>query len=125
MTTQRAVLTTAAALFAVALMGCGSTAAPTPAPQTLAQTTETPSPSPSPSPSVVDLEMPNLVGKNAAVADDMLTKAGFTNVDFGSQDPDDKVVIMRSNWTVTKQSTKAGEKVKSDAKIVLTCTKQQ
>jgi beta-lactam-binding protein with PASTA domain len=72
----------------------------------------------------VDIEMPDLVGKNAAVADDELQKAGFTNVDFGSQDKDDKIVIVRANWTVTKQSAKAGDKLKSDAKIVLTCTKQ-
>lgn len=68
--------------------------------------------------------VPNLVGKNAAVADDELRKLGFTNISFGSQDKDDKVVILLANWTVTKQSTKAGAKVPVDTLIVLTCTKE-
>ncbi|OJF09794.1 hypothetical protein BG844_35580 [Couchioplanes caeruleus subsp. caeruleus] len=67
--------------------------------------------------------MPKLVGKNAAVADDQLTRLGFTNIDFGSEDPFDTVVIKLANWTVTKQSAKAGSKMMSDELLVLTCTK--
>lgn len=68
--------------------------------------------------------MPKVTGENAAVADDKLRKLGFTNIQYGSQDEDDKVVLLLTNWTVTKQSTKAGAKVKTDTLIVLTCTKQ-
>lgn len=68
--------------------------------------------------------MPNLIGKNAAIADDELKRLGFTNIQYGSADPDDKVVLLLANWTVTKQSAKAGERLPSDALIVLTCTKQ-
>lgn len=34
--------------------------------------------------------MPDLVGENAAVADDRLRKLGFTNIQFGSQDENDR-----------------------------------
>lgn len=70
------------------------------------------------------VRMPNLVGQNAAVADDQLKRLGFTNVQFGSRDPNDTVVLLLSNWTVTKQSTKAGTKVDPATLVVLTCTKQ-
>jgi hypothetical protein len=95
-------------------------AAPTTAPAVAAATPKA-SPS-SAAPRMVT--MPNLVQKNAAVADDELRKLGFTNVQYGSQDKDDKVVLLLPNWTVTKQSTKAGAQVPTDALIVLTCTKQ-
>lgn len=68
--------------------------------------------------------MPKVTGENAAVADDKLRKLGFTNIRYGSQDEDDKVVLLLTNWTVTKQSAKTGAKIKTDALIVLTCTKQ-
>jgi beta-lactam-binding protein with PASTA domain len=67
--------------------------------------------------------MPNVVGTNAAVAYDQLQKLGFKKIQFGSQDPNSTVVLMPSNWTVTKQSTKVGEQVTTDTLIVLTCTK--
>lgn len=68
--------------------------------------------------------MPNMVGQNAAVADDQLRKLGFTKIQYGSQDPNDTVVLLLSNWTVTKQSTAAGTQVTTDTLIVLTCTKK-
>ncbi|WP_425730284.1 PASTA domain-containing protein [Micromonospora sp. DT44] len=69
--------------------------------------------------------MPNVVGQNAAVAADQLRDLGFTKIQYGSQDEHDTVVLLASNWTVTKQSTKAGSKVPTDTLIVLTCTKQR
>lgn len=75
-------------------------------------------------PAVKTVAMPKVTGKNAAVADDELRRLGFTNVRYGSQDENDTVVLLLSNWTVTKQSTKAGTKVKVDTLIVLTCTKE-
>ncbi|TDC38696.1 PASTA domain-containing protein [Micromonospora sp. 15K316] len=78
-----------------------------------------------PSPSAAaQLKMPNLVGENAQVAYETLTDMGFTKVTFGSQDDDDKVVLSPPNWTVTKQSAKAGAMVRTDKTIVLTCTKE-
>ncbi|MEU6203178.1 PASTA domain-containing protein [Micromonospora musae] len=78
-----------------------------------------------PSPSAAaQLKMPNLVGENAQVAYETLTDLGFTKVTFGSQDDDDKVVLFPPNWTVTKQSAKAGVLVRADKTIVLTCTKE-
>lgn len=101
-----------------------SSAAPaptTPAPTTPAPTTPAAPPSPTAAPTVA---MPNLVGENAAVAEDKLRALGFTKVQFGSQDKNDTLVILPANWTVAKQSTKAGRKVSPDTLIVLTCTKE-
>ncbi|MEU7617245.1 PASTA domain-containing protein [Micromonospora rifamycinica] len=75
-------------------------------------------------PAPAKLTMPNVKGMNAAVADDKLRKLGFTNIQYGSQDENDTVVLMLPNWTVTKQSAKAGSKMLPDDLIVLTCTKQ-
>lgn len=58
------------------------------------------------------------------IADDRLRELGFTRIQYGSQDKDDTVVLLLSNWTVTKQSTRAGSKVEADALIVLTCTEE-
>lgn len=69
------------------------------------------------------MTMPNLVGENAQVAYEKLREMGFTKVSFGSADPDHEVVLFPPNWTVTKQSAKAGVKVRTDQTIVLTCTK--
>jgi hypothetical protein len=94
-----------------------SVVAPTSAPR--------PSPSLSPSPVPVPLKMPEVVGQNAAVAQDTLKKAGFTNVQLGSADPGDKLVILPQNWKVVEQSTPAEQTIPSDTLIVLTCTKKR
>lgn len=92
-------------------------------------TTPAPSPSPSlsasPSPSPVPVKMPNVVGQNGAIAEDILKKSGFTNVTLGSADPDDTLVILAENWKIVEQSTAAGQTVQSDTLIVLTCTKKR
>jgi hypothetical protein len=67
--------------------------------------------------------MPNVVGQNAAVAKDHLGKLGFKNVELGSKDADNQVVILPENWTVTTQSAAAGTQVATDTLIVLGCTK--
>jgi hypothetical protein len=69
------------------------------------------------------VEMPDVKGQNAAVAQDHLGKLGFTNIDFGTQDPAEGFVVLPENWTVKKQSTKPGRTVPTDTLIVLTCTK--
>lgn len=97
---------------------------PTPAP---APVTHAPStfPSASPSPSPVPVKMPNVVGQNGAIAEDILKKAGFTNVTLGSADPDDTLVILPENWKIVEQSAIPGETVQSDTLIVLSCTKKR
>jgi len=108
-------VTTAAALLPDAQV---TTEAPTAAPTTAAAPTSTAPVGPK------TVTMPKVTGENAAVADDKLRKLGFTNIQYGSQDKDDTFVLLLGNWTVTKQSAKAGTKVKTDTLIVLTCTKQ-
>jgi hypothetical protein len=71
------------------------------------------------------VKMPDVRGQNAAVAQDYLHKLGFTNIRLGTQDDLDDWVVLPENWTVKKQSMKAGRKVPTDTLIVLTCTKQE
>lgn len=82
------------------------------------------SPSPTASP-VVPLKMPSLVGQNAAVAQDILKRSGFTRVELGSADPGDSIVLLPQNWTVKEQSATAEQTIPSDTLIVLTCTKKR
>ncbi|MFI7664181.1 PASTA domain-containing protein [Nocardia sp. NPDC049526] len=70
-----------------------------------------------------DLTIPNVVGKNGAVAADELKKAGFTNVTYGSATPGVEVVLMLSNWTVRAVEPGAGTVVASNSAVVLTMTK--
>ncbi|MGH8875889.1 MAG: PASTA domain-containing protein [Stackebrandtia sp.] len=72
-----------------------------------------------------DIEMPSVVGENAAVAKDELEGLGFTKIELGSVDPDNDSlgVINPSNWTVEDQSHNKGDKLAPDAVIVLGCIK--
>lgn len=69
--------------------------------------------------------MPNLVGKNAAVASDELERLGFTNIKLGSVDKNDTIVILPENWKVAEQSHAAGQTIPTDTLLVLGCTKQR
>lgn len=95
-----------------------------------------PSGSPSPSESKRDADegakkstddktkpVPNVVGKNAAVAADELKRAGFSKVRFAAGDGQHKIVVVPQNWEVTKQSAPAGSSLRIDAVLVLTCKK--
>lgn len=104
-------------------------ASPTPAEATPAEVAAPPSNTTPPAPATPStspkVKMPNLVGENAAVAEDKLRALGFTRIDFGSQDETDTWVVLPANWTVAKQSAKAGASVSTDTLIVLTCTKKR
>jgi hypothetical protein len=67
--------------------------------------------------------MPDVVGLNAAVAQDQLNELGLTNLRFASGDKRYRVVLVVRNWSVTKQSTPAGTQVDKATLIVLTCVK--
>ncbi|WP_280454477.1 PASTA domain-containing protein [Nocardia brasiliensis] len=75
-------------------------------------------------PPVADLAIPDVVGKNGAVADDVLKKAGFTEVSYASASPGVDLVVMLSNWTVVSVEPGAGTVVSSDSVVVLTMTKK-
>lgn len=99
-------------------------ALPIPSPIVTTAPARTGSPAPlSPVDKPAAVKMPDVRGQNAAVAQDYLQKLGFTNITFGSQDQFDTWVVLPENWTVKKQSTKAGAKIPTDTLIVLTCTK--
>lgn len=89
------------------------TTGPTPSPQAASGTTTY----------VKAATMPNLIGVNAAVADDQLRRSGLTRVVYASEDTNDTLVVMLPNWTITAQSTVAGRRIATDTLIVLTCTK--
>jgi hypothetical protein len=67
--------------------------------------------------------MPDIVGVNAAVAEDQLHRLGLRNLEFTSGDKRYLLVLVLRNWTVTKQSVAAGTRVDKTAPIVLTCVK--
>ncbi len=77
---------------------------------------------PTSNPSPVLLTVPDVVGRNAAVALDELHKLGFSNVDLGTVDGH-RVVILPQNWTVKTQSAAPGSTLAKDAKIVLGCAR--
>jgi len=68
------------------------------------------------------LTVPNEIGRNAAVALDELHKLGFTNIDLGTVDGHEFVVLPQ-NWTVRTQSAPAGSQLAGDTKIVLGCAR--
>ncbi|MFC4015752.1 PASTA domain-containing protein [Nonomuraea purpurea] len=71
------------------------------------------------------VKLPDFKGQNAAIARQWLVDRGwdeFTNIELGSQDRDETMVLLPENWTVTKQSHKADSKVEVGTTIVLTCT---
>jgi hypothetical protein len=78
-------------------------------------------PTPVPSPTML-IVMPDVVGQNAAVAVDKLQKLGLKNIDLGTVDGHEFVVLPQ-NWTVRTQSARPGEKLTPDAKIVLGCAR--
>lgn len=70
-----------------------------------------------------ELVIPELTGKNAAVAIDELKRMGFQRIELGSLDPEVETVMFPANWTVSKQSAGPGTPLPPDALIVLTCTR--
>jgi PASTA domain len=66
--------------------------------------------------------MPDLVGQNAAVAVDRLHKLGLKNVDLGTVDGHEFVVLPQ-NWTVRTQSAQPGDRIAADTKVVLGCSR--
>lgn len=107
------------AAAALALLGACSSPAPNnePADTTTAEESET-------SEAATEVELPDVVGKNTAIAYDELTALGFTNIQLGSADEEDTVVIVMANWTVVDQEPAAGEMLSTEATIVLTNTKE-
>ncbi|HET8658649.1 MAG TPA: PASTA domain-containing protein [Micromonosporaceae bacterium] len=81
-----------------------------------------PGPPAAPSSAPALITMPDVVGQNAAVAVDKLTKLGFTDIDLGTVDGR-SVVVLPQNWVVKDQSAKPGERLPADAKIVLGCAR--
>ncbi|MDN5919724.1 MAG: PASTA domain-containing protein [Pseudonocardia sp.] len=129
---RKTALLPAFALAALALAGCGTgdsfdegfkagSAQTSPAPAAAPATTAPASSAPAP---LTQVEIPDVEGRNAAIVSDELQKLGLTNVQFASQDEQDKMVLNRANWTVMKIEPGAGEKVASDSTIVVTATKE-
>ncbi len=69
------------------------------------------------------VEVPKLVGQSADDARDQLKDLGF-KVKLKAKPKKDGPVFLASNWTVTKQSVKAGKKAKVGKKITLTVKKK-
>jgi hypothetical protein len=85
-------------------------------------TLTTPQQAPAPTATPAIIVMPDVVGQNAAVALDKLHKLGLRNIDLGTVDGHEFVVLPQ-NWTVKTQSAQPGEKLAPDAKVVLGCAR--
>lgn len=70
-----------------------------------------------------NITMPDLVGRNAGDVEDRLNSHGFTNVELSSANPDYKLVIMPSNWTVVSTDPAPGCVVNRSHSVVVHVTK--
>jgi hypothetical protein len=68
------------------------------------------------------LTMPDVIGRNAAIALDELTRLGFKDIRFGTVDGR-AFVVLPQNWTVKTQSEKAGSHIPPGTQITLGCAK--
>lgn len=88
-----------------------------------AKPTRTAAAAQTPTPVPETVTMPDVVGLNAAAAEDQLHRLGLRNLRFVSGDKRYLMVLVLHNWTVTRQSVAAGTRVDKTAPIVLTCVK--
>ncbi len=102
--------------MSVVLSGCAGKLAQPSSPGTPPSTPATTSHTP------LLITVPNVVGKNAAVAVDELKKLGFTNIGLGTVDGR-PAVVLPENWTVKVQSAQPGDHLQANVKIVLGCTR--
>ncbi|WP_194832841.1 PASTA domain-containing protein [Nocardia sp. XZ_19_369] len=73
---------------------------------------------------VADIAIPDVVGKNGAIADDVLEKAGFTKVRHASATAGVSLVVLPANWTVVSVEPGVGTVVSSDSVVVVTMIKK-
>lgn len=121
------VLALLAVLTAAVLAGCGGEAA-TPPPATVTVTAPPSTAPPTGAPVGTpprQVEIPDVVGQNGAIALDTLTEAGFTKVQTATQDTADRFVVNAANWTVTEVAPDAGTSVRTDRTVVVTMTKEE
>jgi hypothetical protein len=65
----------------------------------------------------------DVVGRNAQIVDGQLRGLGLTNITYASQDPEDTVVVLLANWTVTGIEPGAGTSVAAGDAVVVSVTK--
>lgn len=72
-----------------------------------------------------NVTVPNVVGSNAQSADDILRKAGFVNIKYGTADTTQTVDPAHlADWKVTATDPASGAVVASNSNIVVTVVKQ-
>lgn len=72
---------------------------------------------------VAKFTMPKLVGENLQLSQDILQKLGSYVLDQEDALGLDRIQVLDSNWTVCKQSPKAGKKVSVDEIVTLSSVK--
>ena len=87
-------------------------------------TSPTSEPGSSPVVSQVKLKIPNVIGKNALIAEGDLRSLGFMNVEESSVDPNASVVLLLANWKVVGQEPEAGQMLRADRTIILKVVKE-
>jgi hypothetical protein len=63
--------------------------------------------------------MPKLVGKRLSAAEGVLSSLGIDDVDARDASPEDRIVLMSTNWVVTAQDHRAGAKIDPSESVIL------
>ncbi|MGD9988747.1 PASTA domain-containing protein [Pseudonocardia sp.] len=113
-------------LVALGPAACGGSAA---APATTVTVTapgagDAPLPGPPPSTAPAVVAIPDLVGRNGAIARNTLQELGFAEVRLAADPRSGRsVVVLPENWTVTKVEPAPGTAVPTTQLVVVTMTK--
>jgi hypothetical protein len=63
--------------------------------------------------------MPKLVGLRLSAAEAVLSSLGIDNVDARDASPEDRIVLLSTNWVVTAQGHKPGSKIDPSESVIL------
>lgn len=74
-------------------------------------------------PVVTTVTLPQVKGRNGQIVYAELIELGLTNLTLASRDVDNAVVLLPGNWTAVRIEPGAGERVRSNATVVVTLTK--
>ncbi|WP_172457428.1 PASTA domain-containing protein [Pseudonocardia sp. N23] len=123
----RAAVLVLALVAVTGLAACGTPGSP---PETTVTVTapaagdDAPQPRTPTSTTAATLTIPDLVGKNGAIAENALTQLGFTQVRLAADPRSGRsVVVLPENWTVTAVEPAAGTAVPTTQLVVVTLTK--
>jgi hypothetical protein len=119
-----ATLSAGIVMFAIGLTACGETTS-APPPETVTVVREVSAPEPAPSPSSADraptgsIVVPDVVGRDHQWAQDTMQAAGLYALLERDASGQGRAILWDRNWTVVRQSPKAGTRVDESQTITL------